>query len=260
MKSPFLPLAAFAFMFFNTARAHAQVFTDVTVGSTHICGLTDTADGICTTASFATRMEPPEDLPQMIDIAAGAEHTCGIDLQGSAVCWGPTENVFDSSRNFGNYDQLDIPLIDQPLTSIAAGENHTCALDVSGKVYCWGLNTNAQTEPPGDGLGNNGEGFRKVTAGLNFSCGIQANQDVACWTTDFSRFPTMGGIVAGPFIDIDAAHWTACGLKEDGSINCWSGRGIRIKCLTVLFTPVYRVKIEQILNPMFNLRLLNRGT
>ncbi len=222
MKFPFLPLTAFALLLFNTSAAQAQSFTDVAVGGSHICALTDTADVTCTTASFAERLDAPEGLPQMIDIAAGDEHTCGIDLEGNAVCWGPTENAFDSTRNFGHYDQLDVPAIDQPLESIAAGNNHTCAVDINGRAWCWGLNTNKQTEPPGDGWGENGEGFLQVSAGLNFSCGIQANLDIACWTTDFSRLPAMGGIVPGPFIDIDTTHWTACGLKEDGSIECWS--------------------------------------
>jgi len=121
-------------MFFSASGAYAQSFTDLTLGSSHMCGLTDTADVICTTAGFAQRLDAPADLPQMIDIAAGDQHTCGIDLEGTAVCWGPSENVFDRSKNFGNYDQLNVPMIDQPLVSIAAGNNHTCAVDVNGWV------------------------------------------------------------------------------------------------------------------------------
>ena len=194
--------------------ADGTVFTDVAVGTSHICGLTDTSEARCTTASHSTRYGPPENLPLLTAIVAGDQHTCGIDLDGQAVCWGDTDT--------GAFNQLVIPDITQPLESIAAGAHHTCAVDVTGRVWCWGLNTNLQAEPPNDGLGVNGEGFVKVAGGLNFSCGIQTNGDIACWTTDTRMGDTSN--IPGPFVDLDVDFNNACGLKEDGSIECWFGR------------------------------------
>jgi len=216
MKCRLLSLCVMVLLLLEANLAIAQSFTDVTIGTAHICAISDSSDVECTTASHAQRYSAPEGLTQMIDIAAGDQHTCGIDLDGQAVCWG------DGQSEFGAFDQLKIPAITQPLVSIDAGPNHTCAIDVNGRVWCWGLDTNEQSQPPGDGLGVDGTGFIKVDGGLNFSCGIQTGGDIACWTND-SRFSSLSNI-EGPFIDLDISYRTACGLKSDGSIDCWLSR------------------------------------
>lgn len=215
MKFRLLFLSTVA-MLMNFNTAVAQIFTDVTLGSSHICAISESADVECTTASHAQRYAPPENLAQMVDVVAGDQHTCGIDLDGQAVCWA------DNQSEFGAYDQARVPEITQPLVSIGAGANHTCAIDVDNRVWCWGLDTNQQSQPPGDGLGENGAGFIKVDGGLNFSCGIQTGGDIACWTNDTHIANT--GIIEGPFIDLDLSYRTACGLKSDGSIDCWHSR------------------------------------
>jgi len=216
MKLRLLSLCTIVILMLNVNPVIAQSFTDITIGAAHICAISNSADVDCTTASHAQRYDAPEGLPQMIDIAAGDQHTCGIDPDGQAVCWG------DDQSEFGAFDQLNVPAITQPLVNINAGPNHTCAVDVNGRVWCWGLNTNEQSQPPGDGFGVNGTGFIKVDGGLNFSCGIQTGGDIACWTND-SRFSAYDNI-EGPFIDLDISYRTACGLKSDGSIDCWLSR------------------------------------
>lgn len=213
MKIHRLSLSTCLFLFFGTSFANAQSFTDVTIGTSHICAVADTAEVECTTASHAQRYGAPEDLTQMIDITAGDQHTCGIDLDGQAVCWA------DNQSEFGAFDQASVPAITQPLVSIEAGTNHTCAVDVDGRVWCWGLDTNQQSQPPGDGLGANGAGFIKVDGGLNFSCGIQTGGDIVCWTNDSHLLSTSN--IAGPFTDLDISYRTACGLRSNGTIDCW---------------------------------------
>jgi len=216
MKFRLLSLSTFMLLTVHANTAAAQTYTDVTIGSAHICAITDSSDVECTTAQHAQRYDAPEGLAQLIDVAAGDQHTCGIDLDGQAICWG------DKQSEFGAFGELAIPEITQPLVSIAAGTNHTCAVDVNGRAWCWGLNTNEQTQVPGNGFGTNGDGFIKVDAGRNFSCGIQKDENIACWTNDThlarSRF------VEGPFIDLDVSYRNACGIKRDGSIHCWQSR------------------------------------
>jgi len=216
MNCRLLSLSALALLLLDVHNVAAQTFTDVAIGSSHMCAVTDTSDVECTTTSFAQRYDAPEGLAQMIDLAAGDQHTCGIDLEGQAVCWS------DGQSEFGAFNQLNIPAITQPLVSIAAGANHTCAVDVDGRAWCWGLDTNQQTQPPGDGYGNNGAGFIQVDGGLNFSCGIQTDGDIVCWTNDggFSR----GTTISGPFVDLDISYRNACGIKSDGTIDCWRSR------------------------------------
>lgn len=213
MEIRLLSLSAFVVLILGFTSALAQSFTDVALGSAHICAINGDSEVECTTASAAERYDAPEGLPLMSDIAAGDQHTCGIDRDGQAVCWG--------GENFGAFDQLRVPDIPQPLVSIGAGDNHTCAVDVNGQVWCWGLDTNQQAQPPGDGFGVNGGGFVQVDGGVNFSCGIQTDGDVACWTSDTRMGDTSN--IPGPFVDIDLSFNNACGLKDDGTIECWFG-------------------------------------
>jgi alpha-tubulin suppressor-like RCC1 family protein len=82
------------------------------------------------------------------EISAKREHTCAIDMNGAAYCWGQylygilgigaaTENAttpqpVDSTENF---------------TSISSGKQFTCALTQT-KGYCWGRNDMAQLGNP----------------------------------------------------------------------------------------------------------------
>ncbi len=216
MKVRIIYLFTLLLLIVNANIAAAQAFTDVSIGSSHICAISDTGEVECTTASHAQRYGAPEELPLMVDIAAGDQHTCGIDLDGQAVCWAGNQS------EFGAFDQANVPLITQPLVSIETGTNHTCAIDVNGRVWCWGLDTNQQSQPPGNGLGENGAGFIKVDGGLNFSCGIQTGGDIVCWTNDSHLSST--GYIEGPFVDLDISYRTACGLKSDGTIDCWRSR------------------------------------
>nr|MBX2836133.1 hypothetical protein [Gammaproteobacteria bacterium] len=200
----------------NTLPAHAQTYTDVAVGSSHVCAIDDSGVVDCATPNFASRYAAPDDLPLMVDISAGDQHTCGIDIDGQAVCWGATTD--DGTFDLGYFNQMDIPDITQPLVSLGTGDHHTCAIDATGRAWCWGLNSNLQTEPPGDGYGDDGAGYIKVDGGLNLSCGIETDGDISCWTNDsqYSDYLT----IAGPFVDLDIGFRKICAVRADGTIYC----------------------------------------
>ena len=201
--------ALFALSTAPFASAQAQVFTDVSVGIQHICGLTDAGEVDCFTEVGASRFDAPDDLPLLSDITGGFQHSCGITLDGGAVCWG--------SPAFG---ALDVPEFDAPLVSISAGDNHTCAVDEQNRAVCWGLDTNEQTQVPGDGFGENGIGFVEVAAGQNTSCGIETDGSISCWSTDPSLLDTSS--LNGTFVDLAVGgRFLGCGLTDTGDIQCW---------------------------------------
>jgi len=199
---------------FTVTPTQADTYVDVTVGFANICGLTESGNLECRNNPVQTRGEVPADLPPVIAISAGQQHTCVITDSGEARCW----LGFESVSVHGNFNQTDIPAIDAPLVSLSAGENHTCAVDVNNRVWCWGLNSNDQITPP-----NGGEGFVKVSAATNYSCGIQTDGNISCWSSD-ARY-TATDHLNGPFIDLDTGNGYACGLAAAGDIQCW-GRTI----------------------------------
>lgn len=197
-------------LFGFSAEVSAQSFTQVAVGLSHLCGLSTDGSVDCRTKSHSVRYDSPDNLPPLVAITAGHQHTCGIDDNGDVICWG----------GINYYNEQDVPAIDQPVESISAGINHTCAVDATSRVWCWGLNNNDQLQVPGNGLGVDGNGFVKVAANNNASCGLTTTGKIDCWSSDTSITNTSA--LTGTFIDLDLEWGMGCGLRDDGSIQCWA--------------------------------------
>jgi alpha-tubulin suppressor-like RCC1 family protein len=139
------------------------------------------------------------------DLAAGGFHTCVINENGAAMCWGDNE-----AGQIGNGDEgpdscfigRTIPCAEGPeqvqglmsgVTDIAAGGSHTCALH-NGVVKCWGSNVRfqlARDEPAGCASVDSecfsrtpvtiaGVGGDMIEAGEDFSC-VVSGATVQCW-------------------------------------------------------------------------------
>jgi len=121
-------------------------------------------------------------------LSAGAEHTCGVDTDGGAWCWGR-----NSDGQLGSGSELagsPLPRLvrgSTRYTSIAAGGRHTCAIAVGGRAWCWGANyyqqlgggTTSGSDLPvpvaGDLI------FATLSAGANHTCGITTSGLLYCW-------------------------------------------------------------------------------
>ncbi len=140
----------------------------------------------------------------IVQLAAGPSsfHTCALTASGNVYCWGsnsdgqlgvgsqtsfaqPAHVAKDSSNNA--FDSVK---------QIAVGPIHTCALKKDGTVWCWG---NGNAGELGDGVplpiaADAGAhdvlaphqvpslaGFKAVSAGGYFTCGLDANNAVWCW-------------------------------------------------------------------------------
>ena len=68
---------------------------------------------------------------QFIDLSAGLDHTCAIDLEGAIQCWG-----------YNEHGQSDPP--EGTFEKISAGYFHSCAIDSNGRVECWGIADGSQ--------------------------------------------------------------------------------------------------------------------
>ena len=67
---------------------------------------------------------PPGLPPQVVDTAYG--HTCALDEDGAADCWGSNSGYNEGADQTGPYSQ------------ISAASGHTCALTPAGAADCWG--------------------------------------------------------------------------------------------------------------------------
>jgi alpha-tubulin suppressor-like RCC1 family protein len=194
-------------------------------------------------------------------IAVGAKHSCAVDTNGKAFCWG--------SNAYGQLGVGSAMTTSHPspvqffaglgrMRSVAAGAHFTSALLVDGTVFCAGENTHGQ-------LGNGTTTFNpspvqvrlttpqpllevvQIAAGDHHACALLRDGTVRCWgaavsaggASDLLLATLVGGLPAaappttqanqgavGPFVrSIAAGGDFTCAVLTDGTARCWGQNG-----------------------------------
>ena len=144
---------------------------------TSACAVCD--DAICSDGE--TTESCPEDCG-VVDIAAGATHSCAVLADGSVWCWGAR----DGHRMGGTGDVSEPVMLPDVNTAVAvaAGRHHTCIQTVLDEILCWGANSYGQVGeaqshevyPPvqiGTGL--------RVETGTYHTCVRRSPTETECW-------------------------------------------------------------------------------
>ena len=141
---------------------------------------------------------------RVLEISAGAQHSCARFSDGSVKCWGYNywgQLGLGDRINRGNHPgQMggNLPFVDlgMPAKQVRAGDGHTCALLENDRVKCWGANMYGQlglgdAEHRGDDPNEMGDflpfvdlgrvDVRKVIAHYEHTCALLANGSVKCW-------------------------------------------------------------------------------
>ena len=143
-----------------------------------------------------------------LQVAAGGDHTCAIQTDGSVKCWGS-----NSSGQLGLGDTNDrgddagemgafLPLVDlgtgHTAKQISAGSSHTCAILEDKTLKCWGNdgywqlglgdtrnNRGDELDEMGNNLPTINLGTNKtalaVSAGTYHTCAILNDHTLKCW-------------------------------------------------------------------------------
>lgn len=141
----------------------------------------------------------------MTQVSAGRFHTCGIKMDGTAVCWG-----------FNGYGQSSPPP-GGTFKQVSAGGAHTCGIRTDDSLVCWGSDYHGQASPPAGT-------FKQVSAGYLHTCAVKTDGNVACWGDDAHG---QSSPPAGTFTQVSAGKvYTGgkvhtCGLTTDGLAKCW---------------------------------------
>jgi hypothetical protein len=193
---------------------------------------------------------------ELSEITAGANHSCGISIDGEGYCWGangsgalgagqaaPLVSFFYPVGVVGGY----------ALLAVEAGQSHGCGLTTEETVVCWGSNIGGALgissplgESPCDldaGTGacvplpvrvDTDATFSTIAAGAAHSCGLDAEQRAFCWgsnligqlgncrsaSIDPRPSPVCGSL---RFARISGGTQHSCGISVDGLGYCWGG-------------------------------------
>jgi alpha-tubulin suppressor-like RCC1 family protein len=206
--------------FSEYAATGTETFVETSVGDSFACGLTPLHDVYCwglsrggslgTTATTATCPSGTTTLPcsstpllvsggiQFASISVGTAHACGLDVDGTAHCWGT--NTFGQLGN-GTLNSSSAPVVvvgGFTFTRLAAGTQHTCGIATDGNTYCWGDNLQLELGTP-----------------TSETCGLARGVPRPCSTVPVLVSATV------PFVDVQAGLTSACGLTATGAAWCW---------------------------------------
>jgi len=178
-------------------------------------------------------------------LTAGDTHTCGLADTGVLYCWGGNHDGQlgdDSTIDRGAPAAVSTAGLPAgtKFTAVAASGNHTCALAATAMAYCWGRNAAGQlgdgtTIDRGTPAAVAGPRFATIAAGFQDACGLTTAGAAYCWGantfgqlgdgTSTNRLTAtavaLRNVPAGKFVAI-APTWThTCALTADGRAYCW---------------------------------------
>lgn len=165
---------------------------DVDTSRERVCAIDVTGTTTCghSGEAFATMPLVPPSEP-LSQLTMGVEFACGLrEADGTIACWGNPD--FAPGCEDG---QLDAP--SGSFVAVSAGQSTICAITVDGTLTCWGA---GQADDDPSALCDGGE--------LNFG---------------------QGAPPSGTFKSVSVDYNHACGVRTDGTIECW-GAGTADAC------------------------------
>ena len=217
------------------------VFTQVSSGEQHSCGLKD--DGVVECWGKNEFGQAAKPNGTFLQISAGNWTNCGVKTDHSIACWGKNDyNLVSSLPSGTNFTQVSVGLMvacglkadktvvcwgdkgdgrltsQSGMTQISAGQWHTCGLRTDGSVYCWGDDGGTGRKTPPENTK-----FTLVSAAAWHTCGITEFGDTVCWgNNDVNRVRPVPPLAEGlTYRQVSTGNWHTCGLVSDGSVRCW---------------------------------------
>ncbi len=228
----------------------AYIFTSVTAGSGHTCGLTSAGTAYCWGSNQSGRLgdgtETNRTTPTAVtggltfaslSASPAGSHTCGVTTTGAGYCWGAGSGV--GALGNGSTAGSTVPVAVSggfSFSRIAAGDEHTCGITTAGAAYCWGANNTGQlgdgstTDTPVPVAVSGGGVYAEVTLGALSTCALTAAGQAFCW--GFGTFGALGDglgmdssvpvLVSGGlvFTSLASGRANACGVAG-GAAHCW---------------------------------------
>jgi hypothetical protein len=112
-------------------------------------------------------------------MSAGFAHTCALDENKTAWCWG---------ERIGQLIPQEVPG-GHRFKAISLWYETACALDVDGRAYCWGRDPLTGANRTSPQLVASTPPLTKIAPGYHGICGITSGGSLYCWG------PDRGGIL-----------------------------------------------------------------
>ena len=230
-------------------------FSQVVAGYQHSCGLRTDGAAYCwglnnwgevgDGTAGTPRIVPVLVLGghQWASLMIGLIHTCGVDVNGAAFCWG--NNQAGNLGDGGPSTDKNVPTAvtgGHVFTQLTGGHTHTCGIRTDGAAYCWGRQSNgrlgnglvvpADLSTPQAVVG--GHTFLSISGGREHTCAVRApatDRRAMCWGLNSEGRLGVGDqlekgsptfVVAGHrYSGLASAGENTCGVAVGGDAFCW---------------------------------------
>lgn len=182
---------------------------------------------------------------ELTTVSAGNFHSCGIDEQGHAYCWGRNDEGRLGS-NTGGESALRPDRIEgfEDVRAISSGRLHSCAIaGASNTVHCWGSDADGQL---GNGSGGSSvspvalaqiTGTTSIAAGYAHTCAVHS-AEVKCWglgtdgrlgdsSVAVHNSVSPNAVLRAGYVPVTngakvvVGERHSCMLTTSGTVECW---------------------------------------
>lgn len=188
-------------------------------------------------SSGPTDSSGPRPTAGWVDLALGAFHSCALEADGAARCWGADTSGqwvdgatwwsdIEAGYAFtcGLRDDVgtlacegaEVSTVLEPpqgeFQALLAGDSHfACAIGVDHHATCWGSDYEGEASPPATPV-------EAGTAGATHSCWLDSVGEITCvGADDWGQLDAPSGV----FVELDAGTQFTCALATAGAAACW---------------------------------------
>ncbi len=192
--------------------APAEPFLQMSFAALEGCGLRDdgTVGCWCGDSQGDENGSCEEVSPEagFIEVQNGSYWACAERADHTLACWGDKARVSRAPA---------VPVLDWSIEI-----NTGCAIVDDGSVTCWGATQNfnrtapdAAIAPPADLT------YVQVAVGRNHACALDTAGEVHCWGATQIEGVVFPQASPGPWASITAWNAFTCGIRADGTAECW---------------------------------------
>jgi len=218
---------------------------------THVCARSAAEETLCWgrnssgqlgnggTANSATPVKATDMFDKIAVIAPGEHHTCAIDEDGKAWCWGDVlHGVLGNGSDTGSLTPVAVTGLVEPVQAMDSARHSTCALDGNSRVWCWGRNdtgalgngNQAHSAVPVEVLGQPSKS-KAVAQGDDHACLLSTTGEVYCWGSnsygELGIGTTQKKLAATKVTALSnvralrANEHSTCAITNAGALYCW---------------------------------------
>ena len=236
----------------------------LSVGGTHSCALDETGHVFCwgnnEDGQLGNAQNINSSVPVEIDMSGilkdktvvsvkcGSSHTCALDSEGQAYCWGNNAkrqlgDLTFIDRNIAVMVNTEVALKGKKLVLLSSGSDYNCAVDDKNAVYCWGDNGSGQlgigyaspsytpAKVDQSGVLKNSN-IKAMFCGGESTCVLDESGKAYCWgyapgngSDKESSVPvevdTAGVLNEKNLVSISIGKQQICVLDSEGQPYCW---------------------------------------